>query len=198
MSDSTTPEKLFTKETESGTSSIENYFNFVKNEDKLFVNTKHNGNPDFIYRMYFVEDNANLTPAFSINTNDVRYENLTGKFEYFCSFSDSKIYFTGAFEDKGEELLVVDLSAVLNLEDYNNSLVDDQFNITLFPNPASNILNIKSKSTIKMCVIYTVLGKEIAKTTSNSIDVSKLNLGVYIIKIEDEFGNISNKKWIKN
>ena len=49
-----------------------------------------------------------------------------------------------------------------------------------------------------MSVIYTVLGKKIATTTSNSIDVSKLNSGMYIIKIEDEFGNISSKKWIKN
>lgn len=196
LSDTTAPKKLFSKETESGTNSVENYFNYIVNGDNLFVNTQHNGNSDFMYRMYYVEDNATLTPVLSINNNDVRYENLAGGFKYYSTFLNNKLYFTGNFNDKGEELLVTDLSAVLSVDNFNEITSDNSF--TLYPNPVTNVLNIKSKSTIKSGVIYNLLGKKITTISSDVVDVSKFNSGIYILKIEDELGNISSKKWIKN
>jgi len=65
--------------------------------------------------------------------------------------------------------------------DKNNSL-----NISLYPNPAKNELNISSKNTIESAIIYNVLGKKVKTFTVNamskSLDVSNLSRGIYILK----------------
>jgi hypothetical protein len=65
----------------------------------------------------------------------------------------------------------------LNSEDLNN------FNI--FPNPVSDILNIKSDKEIIKVEISDILGKIIIseKKSTNRINVQKLEKGLYTIKI---------------
>lgn len=75
-----------------------------------------------------------------------------------------------------------------------NDLSVGQFSI--YPNPATNgYLYITSKDNgIKNISIYDVLGKQVLRTNLNgeSIDISNLNSGVYILKIEQ--GNVSTTK----
>lgn len=196
LSDTTEPVFLYSKDSEAGTSSIEDYFDYVPKEDKLFINTKHYGNSDFAYRTYFVENTtATLTPVLSIKSVDVPTENFAGGLKNLSAFLNDQFYFTGSLNDVKEELLVADFSAVLNIDKFNTT---DKEGFTIYPNPVNNLLNIKSTSIIKSAVIYNLLGKQILKTSDDSIDVSKLNSGIYILKIEDELGNVFSKKWIKN
>ncbi|GAB1856666.1 hypothetical protein MHTCC0001_15010 [Flavobacteriaceae bacterium MHTCC 0001] len=67
----------------------------------------------------------------------------------------------------------------------------------LYPNPASTILNIDMLDTIKRVTIYTLLGSEILKAKSAVVDISNLKSGSYLIKIEDENGVTSTKRFIK-
>jgi hypothetical protein len=87
----------------------------------------------------------------------------------------------------------------------NSSLSNQDFslknNISIFPNPASNILNIENKTNeqITAISIYSVKGdivKEV-KSISNSISVSELQNGVYFVKIEMN-KNVLNYKFVKN
>lgn len=87
----------------------------------------------------------------------------------------------------------------------NSALSNQDFalknNISIFPNPASNILNIDNKTNeqITAISIYSVKGdlvKEI-KSVSNSISVSELQNGVYFVKIEMN-KNVLNYKFVKN
>ncbi len=50
---------------------------------------------------------------------------------------------------------------------------------------------------IKQATVYSMLGKEVLKTQNKQIDVSRLLNGVFLIKIEDENGNVSTKRFIK-
>jgi Leucine-rich repeat (LRR) protein len=73
---------------------------------------------------------------------------------------------------------------------------------TLYPNPAKNVVNIETKSSIqlKSAEIYNMLGQLVLAVTnmenSTSIDVADLTAGNYFIKISSDKGT-SSAKFIK-
>ena len=68
----------------------------------------------------------------------------------------------------------------------SNELVD---NISVYPNPASDVLNIKTTHTIESISLYDILGKTVLQeTTDNQIDVSSFQSGIYMVKIETDKG----------
>ena len=85
-------------------------------------------------------------------------------------------------------------ASTLNLE--RNELLG----FSMYPNPASNRLNISAANTIQNAEIYNVLGKKVMNVTINktseSIDISNLASGVYMIKYNIE-NSIGTAKFIK-
>ena len=73
-------------------------------------------------------------------------------------------------------------------------------NVSMYPNPTSSKLNISAQSTIKNAAIYNVLGKQIMRLeinkNSESIDVSNLASGIYLIKYTID-NTIGTAKFIK-
>ena len=69
--------------------------------------------------------------------------------------------------------------------------------ITCYPNPVQNILNINntSSSPITSIEVYDLLGKLVLseKSSTNQIDVSYLNSGLFFIRIETEQGSLTKK-----
>jgi len=86
-----------------------------------------------------------------------------------------------------------DNCAALSVDDVN--LAKNE--IKLYPNPATSVLNIEMTQSIKQVTIYSMLGKEVLKTQNNTVDVSGLSNGFFLIKVEDENGSISTKPFIK-
>jgi len=84
-------------------------------------------------------------------------------------------------------------SSLLNIDDYS---LDN--NIHLYPNPTDFMLNIETKSQLQQIRIYNLLGELIIVSKVNTINVSDLKSGVYILKIEDTFGRTQSKRFIKN
>lgn len=71
--------------------------------------------------------------------------------------------------------------------------------ISLYPNPSSDKVNLKSNEEIKNITITSLDGNAVLKTGNmKNIDISKLPKGVYILKGELKNGNIVSKKIIKN
>ena len=67
----------------------------------------------------------------------------------------------------------------------------------IYPNPASDFLNIKTQSGHYNFSIYNSLGQKVNATFSeNKIDISHLSNGIYFIKVETETGS-ATKKFIK-
>ena len=70
----------------------------------------------------------------------------------------------------------------------------------MYPNPTSSRLNISAQSTIESAAIYNLLGKEVMNLeinkNSESIDVSNLASGMYLIKYSID-NAIGTAKFIK-
>ena len=74
----------------------------------------------------------------------------------------------------------------------NSSMATNQNNkmgLIVYPNPVNNgLLNIQTtNNSVKNVVVYDLLGKQVLSTsTSNSVNVSSLNSGIYTMKIKEE------------
>lgn len=68
----------------------------------------------------------------------------------------------------------------------------------MYPNPTSDYLNIKSVKGITLISVYDMSGRLLinSKLSDSKIDVSKLQKGMYIIKLHTENG-VVNSKFIK-
>ena len=80
------------------------------------------------------------------------------------------------------------------------SIEDDNFEtVSIYPNPSSDIINIKSNTPIKKFSIVDILGKTVRTKTNNSESLNEINLaglakGIYFVTLE---GNANQKKIIK-
>lgn len=85
----------------------------------------------------------------------------------------------------------------------NTVLSNTQFDLVTFnvyPNPASNNVNVKSSNTIENVALYSILGQEILTKAGSSnemnIDISGLQNGVYLMKAQIE-GQVKTTRIIK-
>lgn len=78
----------------------------------------------------------------------------------------------------------------------NNALLG----FSMYPNPASNRLNISAKEIIQNADVFNVLGKKVMSLninkTSKSIDISSLTSGIYLVKYNVN-GTTGTAKFIK-
>jgi surface protein len=66
--------------------------------------------------------------------------------------------------------------------------VDDQnqLDISIYPNPSSDIVYIDGNYTQLKVVVYDILGKQVMKESiTNSVDISHLDNGIYILQLSD-------------
>jgi glucose/arabinose dehydrogenase len=151
------------------------------------------------------------------------YENFLGIYFYadFCSGeigtidqSNNQINhgpFNGSWvsfgEDKNKELYIIDnFGSIYKIE--GNILSTTDFNIntvSIYPNPASNNLNVKSSnnSIIKNISIYDLKGsialtKNISGLTETNISINSLQSGIYMVKVTSAKGISIIKKLIVN
>ncbi len=71
---------------------------------------------------------------------------------------------------------------------------------TYYPNPTAGVLNLNSIDSIDNVAIYNILGQQVlnenVEATSTALDVSKLAVGAYIMKVSVN-GEIGTYKIIK-
>lgn len=72
-----------------------------------------------------------------------------------------------------------------------------QKGFAVYPNPATDLLNITSESEVKLAQLYNITGQLVGTFTSNTINVSGLPAGAYILNIELENGITGSQKIIK-
>jgi hypothetical protein len=84
----------------------------------------------------------------------------------------------------------------------NNSLSSSTFNqnsleVSLYPNPAKDMLNIETTSSIKSVEIYNIQGQKVKSSNQKQINISDLTSGVYMVRIQDLENSVSAKKFMK-
>ena len=84
----------------------------------------------------------------------------------------------------------------MSVEGVGNDIIESE--VIIYPNPTSDILNIKLRNQdIKKVILYSISGKLLKEFDKNIIDLKNINTGVYLIKIFTNSNNIINSKIIK-
>lgn len=89
--------------------------------------------------------------------------------------------------------IVVDNTQVLSVK--NNVFK----NLSIYPNPASTVVNIASKNTISKIQLFNLIGKKVLETKTlinKTLNVSTLNKGVYFLKVYSTENKIATQKLI--
>jgi photosystem II stability/assembly factor-like uncharacterized protein len=75
----------------------------------------------------------------------------------------------------------------------------DKMSVSIYPNPASDILNIETKGPLSIAQVFDLNGREIMTVfnPNNSININELNSGVYLIKLFDNNGRFITRKFMK-
>lgn len=105
-----------------------------------------------------------------------------------------------SFDENGENE-IGDSGAAYIFEDFFLELNEfelEKTKVTVFPNPASDVLNISSDKAVYKSEIYDMSGKRVLTSDTNQIRISSLPSGVYLVKVELEDGSSAVIKWIKD
>ena len=129
------------------------------------------------------------------------WQELTFDFSSIASDTDRSrlvIQFNGENNNEHVKAYIDDLSygEAATASTIDNALL----NISMYPNPASSRLTISAQKTIHSAAIYNILGKQVMSLeinkNSESIDVSNLATGMYLIKYSID-NAVGTAKFIK-
>lgn len=88
-------------------------------------------------------------------------------------------------------------SSTLSVSDVNTVQANKRSAISIYPNPTSDILNIKTDSKINAVSVVDLTGRKMnVRLEGDKVDVRGLSAGTYLINIETKDG-ISTEKFIK-
>jgi hypothetical protein len=76
----------------------------------------------------------------------------------------------------------------------------EKMSVKIYPNPASDVLNIETKGPLSITQVFDLNGREILTefNTPNTIKINDLTNGIYIIKLFDNQGRFTTRKFVKN
>lgn len=86
-------------------------------------------------------------------------------------------------------------------EVYLNAAEFDKTSFSIYPNPFTTTFTIESQQPIIQYSVFDITGKQLIKTAAKSefdIQISKLNPGIFLLKLDYENGKSSNLRIIKN
>lgn len=149
------------------------------------------------YRVYL--DNTMVYQSNSFGTGTVKYENSGAGYVIGRDGDTPYWYFKGSIDDlsvwgralSGSELNTIYTGETLNTIDYESNK-----KFILYPNPAKDLLHIKIPENINIinCELFDISGKMIkGQIFNNSIDVSQIQKGMYLIRLETGEGSFTEK-----
>lgn len=124
-------------------------------------------------------DNELVIPYDTPFTNSQGiYPTAIGGMQFLSNSANSEFYM--------DDLIY--LGGILNSSDFEEN------KITIHPNPAADILQIYTESTVEEIVIYNLLGQNVLSDFAlNEIDVSYLPRGIYYLEVFSEKGSAVQK-----
>ena len=139
-----------------------------------------NENGSFTRELLVPNDNYTSSNVFDLKIVDM--DNDGDSDVIYTSYTGNKVAW---LENK--------INEVLSSESYENT----NQNVSIYPNPTSSSIKIKSTNGINQVILFDALGKIILKEETTEIDVSSLQKGMYFLKILTNENNIVTKKVLK-
>ncbi len=177
------------------------YYFILSGCDGVFSFDDSNQEFDFLFYGCIITPNHTDIADYFINDFIMQEAGMTTTPEGFV-YGPFSYNFT--YSDNGDAVyLHIDNQAGSVATFFAANLSQDEFlkeSITIFPNPVSEVLNIKSSSIpIEKVKVYDINGRLALEINSNSseINVSALQKGVYILNAETSAG-ILREKLVKN
>jgi hypothetical protein len=95
------------------------------------------------------------------------------------------------------DLGAYEIGSIVNPVGISSSSHEDLHEILIYPNPAKDMINIKSDHKIPSIEIYDYYGRLVIVANQTRIDISKLNRGLYVVKILSRDKNYRTGKFLK-
>ncbi len=134
--------------------------------------------------------NGNNTAIADVDFQAGNNPNLT------CIFVDDAVWSAENWSYIDPITTFVETQAECDALHVNEAIISQ--NISLYPNPASDILTIQSESVITSVVVYDSLGKLVHQYFVDEIDISNLSKGIYYIQVTTESGAFAIIKLLKD
>lgn len=138
--------------------------------------------------------NSTISPDFLPNNNVVignnSYGNLATANRYIDAIDDIRFYKTTLTAANVTSLF--NESAPLSNNDFNSFS-----NFSIYPNPTSGIVSVRSEEDIENIEILSLEGRKIKSSHEAKIDISDLSNGIYLMQIKTIDGKFGTKKLIK-
>lgn len=160
---------------------------------------------DTIYTLTLTVTTVNTTiqnqdNVIEANQNNAQYQWLDCANNY--TILDDETFQSVTIRESGSYAVEISLNGckdtsecvdiqVLSIDKTNNNYVN------IYPNPTTGLININSNQQILNCEIYNIQGKKIKTYNSNTLNISILNKGVYILKIITDESSYSEKIILK-
>ena len=137
---------------------------------------------------YFDTNNGYLHDWYSRFDHDGNLI-LTGQFGNGIYLQHSYGWYRGFLEK-------LSLSSILSVENEPIEIYENE--LTLYPNPTSDLLQIQLKNQqFDRAVLYDLSGKKIKESDINRMSLHNLNTGLYFVKVHTTSGNVITSKVIK-
>lgn len=114
----------------------------------------------------------------------------TWGFNYFIGAVDDLKIYSGALSD--DEIYNLYTANSINITTKIEST--KAIKASIYPNPASTVLNIETEKELLAVEIYDLMGKKIISTNNKQVNVSSLAKGIYNIRIVDNNQAVSTQK----
>jgi hypothetical protein len=79
----------------------------------------------------------------------------------------------------------------------NENFQTNNLKFSMFPNPATNLLNIELEKDLQSLEIYSLQGQKVLTGSEKQINISGLSAGMYMVRVQDVDGGVATQKLIK-
>ena len=135
---------------------------------------------------------GNTGDAFAIGSTDGK---LTVAKSGEVDYTITPLFTLSIEVSDGELTATADITINVTPEDDTTLGMSKKSNL-FYPNPATDQIQININN-FDNAVIFELSGKRVMSSKKTQVDLSKLNKGVYLMKIQDQSGQVFNTKVIK-
>jgi hypothetical protein len=134
----------------------------------------------------------NWCPGNKIPTREIALGNLTaGPHSFKINVPDAEFFNNDGYFPMS--VYVQAYSETLSANDFKAAT------ISIYPNPVSDVATIATNGQqVKLVNVINTLGQTVLQGSTNTIDLSNLQNGIYIIKVQFDNNQVATKKIVKN